>query len=56
VKPKSPCRWYPDDVHPFVGLSRYTEDYVRARGQFPPPNEPEETAPQSENILDDPPK
>jgi len=22
VKPKSPYRWYPDDVHPFVGLSR----------------------------------
>jgi len=55
VKPKSPYRWYPDDVHPFVGLCRYTEDYVRARGQSSPPSEPEEAAPQSENILDDPP-
>ncbi|MFH0963213.1 MAG: hypothetical protein V2A58_04280 [Planctomycetota bacterium] len=33
VKPPSPSRWYPDDVHCYVGLSRYTEDYVRARGQ-----------------------
>jgi len=35
VKPKSPYRWFPDDVHAFVGLSRYTEDYLRARGQKP---------------------
>jgi len=55
VKPKSPYRWYPDDVHPFVGLSRYTEDYVRALGQSQPPKEREETPPQSENILDFPP-
>lgn len=33
VKPKSPYRWFPDDVHCYVGLSRYTEDYIRARGQ-----------------------
>ena len=56
VKPKSPYRWYPDDVHCFVGLSRFTENYVRARGQSRPPKEREETAPQSENILDDPPR
>jgi len=56
IKPKSPHRWYPDDVHPFVGLSRFTENYVRARGQSQPPKEREEVAAQSENILDNPPE
>lgn len=56
IKEKSPYRWFPDDVHPFVGLSRYTEDYVRARGQSPPADQREEAAPESENILDDPPE
>jgi len=55
VKPKSPYRWYGDDAHCFIGLSRYTEDYVRARGQSQPPKERKDTPPQSENTLDSPP-
>ena len=50
IKEKSRFRWYPDEVHCFVGLSRYSEDYVRARGQPQPPQEREETPPQSEQI------
>lgn len=54
IKEKSPYRWYPDEVHPFVGLSRFTENYIRARGQPKPPKDREELAAQSENILDNP--